>query len=222
MCYEYQRLKFQWKNGSKFSHLLTGRAEGANLTTSLTVILTAKIKDDIKEMTNWHLTKLMTKEVTDPCSPQLLVWSLVSPVHSRNEYIFSVEFVFQIADTDNLTAINRTEMPNHLILSKMSFFEDLMSSIFFVFGWQATSRPSSIQNQMLPWQKMERCRQHQLHRRSNARHQFLSRGRRRKMQILVSANNWNISSVENLRQKSHQCCPLSNPNPIRRGGQHCL
>ena len=95
---------------------------GANLTTSPTVILTAKIKDDIKEMTNWHLTKLMTKEVTDPCSPQLLVWSLVSPVHSRNEYIFSVEFVFQIANTDNLTAINRTEMPNHLILSKMSFF----------------------------------------------------------------------------------------------------
>ena len=111
MCYEYQRLKFQWKNGSKFSHLLTGRAEGANLTTSFTVILTAKIKDDIKEMTNWHLTKLMTKEVTDPCSPQLLVWSLVSPIHSRNEYIFSVEFVFQIANTDNLTAINRSEMP---------------------------------------------------------------------------------------------------------------
>ena len=53
----------------------------------------------------------MTKEVTDPCSPQLLVWSLVSPVHSRNEYIFSVEFVFQIANTDNLTAINRSEMP---------------------------------------------------------------------------------------------------------------
>ena len=75
---------------------------------------------------------------------------------------------------------------------------------------------------MLRWQKMERCRQHRVHRRSNARHQFLSRGRRRKMQILVSANNWNISSVENLRQKSHQCCPLSNPNPIRRGGQHCL
>ena len=136
MCFEYQRLKFQWKNGSKFSHLLTGRAEGANLTTSLTVILTAKTKDDIKEMTNWHLTKLMTKEVTDPCSPQLLVWSLVGPVHSRNEYIFSVEFVFQIANTDNLTAINRTEMPNHLILSKMSFFEDLISSICFVLGWQ--------------------------------------------------------------------------------------
>ena len=95
-----------------------------------------------------------------------------------------------------------------------------MSSICFVSGWQASFRPISIQNQMLPWQKMERCRQHRLHRRSDARHQFLSRGRRRKMQILVSANNWNISSVENLRQKSHQCCPLS--NPIRRGRQHCL
>ena len=29
MCFEFQRIKFQWKNGSKFSHLLMVRAEGA-------------------------------------------------------------------------------------------------------------------------------------------------------------------------------------------------
>ena len=29
MCFEYQRIKIKWKNGLKFLHLLTGRAEGA-------------------------------------------------------------------------------------------------------------------------------------------------------------------------------------------------
>ena len=104
-----KELNFNEKMGQNFH--ICSQAEPRGLTTSLTVILTAKIKDDIKEMTNWHLTKLMTKEVTDPCSPQLLVRSLVSPVHPRNEYIFSVEFVFQIAYTNNLTAIIWTEMP---------------------------------------------------------------------------------------------------------------
>ena len=30
MCFEYQRIKYQWNNGSKFSHLLTVRAEEAD------------------------------------------------------------------------------------------------------------------------------------------------------------------------------------------------
>ena len=40
MCFGYQRIKIQWKNRSKFSHLFTVRAEGADpppLTASLTV-----------------------------------------------------------------------------------------------------------------------------------------------------------------------------------------
>ena len=31
MCVEYHRVIFHWKNGSKFSHLLTVRADGADL-----------------------------------------------------------------------------------------------------------------------------------------------------------------------------------------------
>ena len=48
MCFEYQRIKFQWENGSEFSHLFTVRAEGADPNppplplSPLTVSLTAK------------------------------------------------------------------------------------------------------------------------------------------------------------------------------------
>ena len=39
MCFEYPRVIFHWRNGSKFSNLLTVRADGADppLTVSLTV-----------------------------------------------------------------------------------------------------------------------------------------------------------------------------------------
>ena len=53
MCFEYQSIKFQWKKRSKFSHLLTVRAEVAGpppLTVSLTVkylfFLTPRLIDE--------------------------------------------------------------------------------------------------------------------------------------------------------------------------------
>ena len=47
MCLEFQRIKFQWKNGSKFSHLLTIRAEGADRTISV-FFTTSLLRSTIK------------------------------------------------------------------------------------------------------------------------------------------------------------------------------
>ena len=61
MCFEYHRVIFHWKNGSKFSHLLTVRANEADplpLTISLTVIHFLRIPlmclKIFLRINNWH------------------------------------------------------------------------------------------------------------------------------------------------------------------------
>ena len=61
MCFEYQRIKFQWKHGSTFSQFLTVRAEEADplpLTVSLTVKYSGVLDDFPYKFWFWYNFKV--------------------------------------------------------------------------------------------------------------------------------------------------------------------